>query len=177
MERLLAITLSLVLPFLVAARKSDNALSGQDGALFVYQNDVIVTPDTWLLALSVELRPYEPHMTAIDTEIRTFQKAVRSYASDLQTVNNTLGIHFDDNLLPMLVHEIGQLKLNYEELQRVYEEIPAIFSAGEESSTNERKRRSLIPIVGSLLSKLLDSYKRRSKTYSQEYCRTRGQDK
>ena len=123
MVRLLTITLSLVLPVLIAARRSDSSLPGQDGALFVYQNDVIVTPDTWLLAMTLELRPYEPHMAAIETEIRQFQKAVRSYAADIQSVNETLGIHFDDNLMPILEHEISQLKSDFDELQARYEEI------------------------------------------------------
>ena len=126
-------------------------LVGQDGALFVYQNEIILSHDTWLLSFSMKLQPYNEQMSSIRDEIKVLEDGVNSYSTELENVNSSLSLHFNDHILLLFRQELIQLKITFREVKTNYKEIVSIFG---QRSNAPRPKRSLIPIVGSVLSSL-----------------------
>ena len=126
-------------------------LVGQDGALFVYQNEIILSHDTWLLSFAMKLQPYNEQMSSIRDEIRVIEDGVNSYSTELENINSSLSLHFNDHILLLFRQELNQLKITFRDIKLNYKEIATIFGQRHNPS---RSKRSLIPVVGSVLSTL-----------------------
>ena len=127
-------------------------VNAQSGTYFIYENTVYASYSSWVISYSVDLSPYEVHLSGILSEIYGFQDAVKDL---LKTSKGSLVNNSRANELRRIRTQINIVLQN--EAQQFLEEFNGIHDTLQTIKTlsispHDRPKRSILPAVGNLMS-------------------------
>ena len=120
---------------------------GHTGTLFIYENTVSGSFSSWLLTYTIDIQPYQTHLQGLKDQIELFNNAITEL-DEYKTWNQTMIIR--RNIRSLIMEESRLFMDEYEQINSIFQDTSSLSIP----RADPRTRRSLIPIIGDLLSDL-----------------------
>ena len=137
-------------------------------SIFVYQGDITVTHDSWLLTLCLPLGDYATHIQTLHEEMGMFSKVVDDFQHKAEN-NSTLN-EVRDTIIVLIQQEVEQFNDEIFKLNKIYRQVLEVVSIDtfgtratkrtrrsvrvhnrEMQSIQSRSLRALLPFMGPIL--------------------------
>ena len=126
------------------------------GTYFVYENTLYASYSAWIITYSVEIEPYRDHLSNIHREIATFSGEIQDLVSE--PTKNTTKLretqYIRNQIIALIQEESRQFFDEYYSLVELLNSILTFTVDSKASILPVRKKRSVLPFVGDLLSAL-----------------------
>lgn len=135
--------------------------NAQWGTYFVPRKPVFTTYSSWLVTLTVDLKPYADHIDTLKDEITQFQRSCAQLMAEYNSRPNQTDIPQQSKILwtdvmSLLSQETDQFFRDYSNIQNSFTEIQSLIV---QTDSAKRHERALLPFIGSAMSFLFGTAK------------------
>ena len=134
----------------VALVMMSTSAEASSGVYFVPEDPINPVYNSWLVTVSVNLQPYIGHLGSLRGEVKNFKSVIDFFKGQSQKLKGKGNSQAD--VIDLLEQEYNDFQEEYFSLKETFDEL--IIVVDDSSIKPSRRKRALLPFVGSVLSDL-----------------------